>query len=160
MARQSTIYIRYMRLYLKHETTIVTDLSTRLFRIMSLPLLPCSLAQFLLTHSETGTEPYFDRFQHDKHATKTIYYSVWPSFHFSPHRVQSTWKKDSGIYPKRHPSKGNNQQTQQTEPEPNQHPIDHGQTDAGLEASSRFLNAALPSAVYSQRHTITSEFHG
>ena len=79
---KSTTYTRYMRLYLKHETTSVMDPSGYLFRIMSLPLLPCSLAQSLLVHPETGTKQCPDRFQHDKHATKTIY-SVWPPLHFA-----------------------------------------------------------------------------
>ena len=44
--------------------------------------LSCSLARPFLVHPETGTKQCPDRFQHDKHATKTIY-SVWPPLHFA-----------------------------------------------------------------------------
>ena len=131
----------------KHGTTSVMNLFTNLFGITSLVRLSLSLslslslARSFLAHLETGTKPCPDRFQHDKHATKTT-----SGLAISSHRFDCNPRGGWTAESIRTATKKRWQQPTTKQNQTNQRPIDHGQVDAGLEESSQYLNPSLPGA--------------
>ena len=100
-----------------------------------------SLLFSFVAHLETSTKLCSDRFQHDKHATKN-----------SSGLAITSRRSDCnprGRLTAASIQNASNKRWQQATTEPNrskQLPTDHGQIDAGLEASSRYPNAAPSSA--------------
>ena len=136
---KSTTYARYIGLYLKHETTNVMDLFTNLFRIIALVRLSLVL---LPPPFRNGHQTMFGSISTRQACNEDF---VRSGHHFTSCRSDCNPRGGwTAACIRTAPNKRWHQAT--TEPNRSERlPIDHGQIDAGLEASSSYRNAAPPS---------------